>query len=73
MGLRLAEGIDPEAMAIRFCLAGVVDWSRIDRLVATGHLMRNGSRIALTESGRLLLDHILGEIAVVEPRALAVA
>lgn len=73
MGLRLAEGIDPEAMAIRFCLAGVVDWSRIDRLVASGHLMRNGSRIALTASGRLLLDHILGEIAVVEPRALAVA
>lgn len=73
MGLRLVEGIDPEAIAMRFGLPGVVDWARADRLVASGHLTRNGSRIALTASGRLLLDHILGEIAAVEPRALAVA
>ena len=73
MGLRLVEGIDPEAIAMRFGLPGVVDWARADRLVASGHLERNGRCIALTASGRLLLDHILGEIAVVEPRALAVA
>lgn len=73
MGLRLADGIDPEAIAMRFGLAGVVDWSRIERLVASGHLERTGRCIALTASGRLLLDYILGEIAAVEPRALAVA
>ena len=73
MGLRLAEGVDVEAIAERFGLPDVVDWSRVERLVGSGHLAREGSRIALTPRGRLLLDHILGEIAAVaEPRALAV-
>jgi hypothetical protein len=35
--------------------------------------MRDGGRIALTARGRLLLDHVLGEIALVEPMASAVA
>ena len=73
MGLRLAEGIDAAYLAERFGLPEVVDWTRVDRLVSTGHLTRDGSRIALTAGGRLLLDHILGEIAAAEPRALAVA
>jgi oxygen-independent coproporphyrinogen-3 oxidase len=77
MGLRLREGIDPQAIADRFGLSSVVDWSRIDRLLASGHLARSGGRIALTASGRLLLDHILGEIAAPEeaasPTVLAVA
>ncbi|MFL6760854.1 radical SAM family heme chaperone HemW [Sphingomonas sp.] len=73
MGLRLREGIDAQATADRFGLPGIVDWSRVDRLVASGHLTRDHTRIALTARGRLLLDHILGEIALVfEPRALAV-
>ena len=73
MGLRLSEGIDPHQIANRFGLAEIVDWNRIERLVGSGHLTRNGTRIALTAQGRLLLDHILGEIAgVAEPRALAV-
>jgi len=63
MGLRLSEGIDAEALAGRFGLDRLVDWPRIDRLVGTGHLVRDGGRIALTSRGRLLLDHILGEIA----------
>lgn len=71
-GLRLAEGVDGAALGERF---GVhfLEWERVDRLVESGHLTRNGSRVALTARGRLLLDHILGEIAVPEPRALAVA
>ena len=73
MGLRLAEGIDPGSIAARFGMDSVVDWNRVDRLAGSGHIVRNGSHIALTSSGRLLLDHILGEIAVSEPRALAVA
>jgi oxygen-independent coproporphyrinogen-3 oxidase len=72
MGLRLTEGVDVEALAARFDLSTIVDWRRVDRLAASGHLSRDGARIALTERGRLLLDHILGEIAVAEPMALAV-
>ena len=73
MGLRLREGVDPDAIAGRFGLPAIVAWSRVERLVDSGHLKREGSRIALTARGRLLLDHILGEIAAVEElRALAV-
>jgi oxygen-independent coproporphyrinogen-3 oxidase len=73
MGLRLGEGIDPNAIAKRFGLPTIVDWARVERLVASGHLTKQGDRIALTATGRLLLDHILGEIALDEPRVLAVA
>jgi len=77
MGLRLREGIDAQAAATRFGFSEIVDWQRVERLVLSGHLKRNGAHIALTAKGRLLLDHILGEIAAppasAEPRALAVA
>ena len=73
MGLRLREGVDVGDINERFGLDSVVDWDRIDRLAESGHLRREGTRIKLTAAGRLLLDHILGEIAAVEPRALAVA
>ncbi len=63
MGLRLTEGIEPEAIAGRFGLSAIVDWASVDRLVASGHLTRDGARIAATPAGRLVLDHILGEIA----------
>ena len=73
MGLRLNEGVDPAAIASRFGLPTIVDWGRVQRLVGSGHLKRDGTRIGLTARGRLLLDHILGEIAAVEEtRALAV-
>ena len=67
MGLRLSEGIDVGAAARRFGLESIVDWSRVDRLVQSGHLSRDGQRIAVTASGRLLLDGILGEIALTAP------
>jgi len=67
MGLRLSEGIDASAIARRFGMSAIVDWRRVDRLVGSGHLVRNGERIAVTGAGRLLLDRILGEIALVEP------
>ena len=63
MGLRLAEGIDAGAIARRFGRETIVDWREVDRLVASGHLVRDGGRIALTGRGRLLLDYILGRIA----------
>jgi oxygen-independent coproporphyrinogen-3 oxidase len=67
MGLRLAEGIDVEAIARRFRLGPIVDWRRVDRLVGSGHLTRDGGRIALTARGCLVLDAILGEIAAPGP------
>ncbi|HEX8840880.1 MAG TPA: radical SAM family heme chaperone HemW [Sphingomicrobium sp.] len=71
MGLRLREGIDAEALARRFGLASIVDWRKVDRLAESGHLSRDGARIAATARGRLLLDAILGEIALAEPKASA--
>jgi oxygen-independent coproporphyrinogen-3 oxidase len=64
MGLRLAEGLDAEAIAGRFGLRSIVDWKRVDRLVESGHLQRDGSVIAATAKGRLVLDRILGEVAL---------
>ena len=72
MGLRLGEGIDADAIAARFGFGRIVDWSRVDALVRSGHLERHGARIRLTADGRLVLDYILGEIAVSNSRALAV-
>jgi len=67
MGLRLREGVDVREIAERFGLESIVDWDRIERLGQSGHLRREGTRIELTPAGRLLLDHILGEIAAAEP------
>jgi putative oxygen-independent coproporphyrinogen III oxidase len=72
MGLRLREGIDADAIAGRFGFGEIVDWSRVDALVRSGHLERQGPRVSLTAAGRLVLDHILGEIAISNSRALAV-
>ena len=62
MGLRLAEGIDPQALRKRFGTR-IVDDQAVDRLVSSGHLERDGSRLRTTTAGRLLLDRVLGEIA----------
>jgi oxygen-independent coproporphyrinogen-3 oxidase len=67
MGLRLSEGVDVEAIAGRFGFETIVDWGKVDRLVASGHLARSGGKIAPTLAGRLLLDHILAEISALEP------
>ena len=62
MGLRLAEGIDLAALEARFGRP-IVDRSAVERLVALDLLIRDETRIATTEAGRLLLDSILAEIA----------
>ena len=64
MGLRLGEGVDVGAVAARFGFDSIVDWAKVEWLVASGHLKRDASRIALTPAGRLLLDHILPEVSV---------
>jgi oxygen-independent coproporphyrinogen-3 oxidase len=63
MGLRLAEGIDPDAIAARFGLARLLDEAAVARLIASGHLERSGATLCTTPPGRLLLDTILGLVA----------
>ncbi len=62
MGLRLAEGIDTAALEARFDRP-IVDQAAVDRLVGHGLLVCDSAHLATTESGRLLLDSILAEIA----------
>ena len=59
MGLRLAEGLDVE----RSGLEPFVNRHAIARLTEQGLLVRDGTRIAATSAGMLLLDAILREIA----------
>ena len=64
MGLRLAEGIDPQSLAARLGVDHLVDDAAVDRVVGHRLLARDGTRLRTTEAGRLLLDSILAEIAV---------
>ena len=63
MGLRLAEGIDPEALERRFEIP-IVDWAAVERYSEAGLLERNGRGIRTTPKGRLVLDSLLAAIAV---------
>jgi oxygen-independent coproporphyrinogen-3 oxidase len=63
MGLRLAEGIDPQALAERLGVDHLVDDEAVARLNKLGLLQSSGTRLSVTPPGRLLLDSILGEIA----------
>ncbi|GAA4005411.1 radical SAM family heme chaperone HemW [Sphingomonas humi] len=67
MGLRLVEGIDPQAICRRFGLDRLLDDRAVARLVASGHLEWMGERLRTTPAGRLLLDHILGQVADPQP------
>ncbi len=62
MGLRLAEGIDVDAIEQRLGVP-LVDRGATERLVASGHLERDQGRLRTSRAGRLVLDHLLGEIA----------
>ena len=59
MGLRLAEGLDVQ----RSGLEPFVNRNAIARLAEQGLLVRDGTRIAATSAGMLLLDAILREIS----------
>ena len=63
MGLRLAEGIDPGALARRLGVERLVDDRAVTNLCAHGLLERQRARLRTTVAGRLLLDSILAEIA----------
>jgi oxygen-independent coproporphyrinogen-3 oxidase len=62
MGLRLSQGIDVAALEQRFNVP-LINWGAAKRLTASGYLERSGQRVAVTPPGRLLLDHLLGELA----------
>lgn len=61
MGLRLSEGIDLE----RFTAIGgrVLDETRVSALAREGLIVRNGSRLAATPKGRLVLERLIVELA----------
>jgi putative oxygen-independent coproporphyrinogen III oxidase len=63
MGLRLAEGIEPDALAMRLGVDRIVEDRAVDRLIGHGLLDREGATLRTTAAGRLLLDSILAEIA----------
>jgi len=72
MGLRLREGVDPLALALRLRL-GTEDLIDSDRLAfheKLGLAWRRGSRIGVTPHGMPVLDALLGELV---PDALAAA
>ena len=61
MGLRLSEGIDLERLA---AIDGrTLDEARIASLVQDGLVARNGTRLAATPKGRLVLDRLIVELA----------
>jgi putative oxygen-independent coproporphyrinogen III oxidase len=63
MGLRLAEGIDTQALEARLGVDRLVDESRVANMQRLGLLERRDARLAVTPAGRLLLDSVLAEIA----------
>ena len=63
MGLRLAEGVDPEALTERVGVDRLVNPAAVERLEALKLVERTPRRLRVTPAGRLLLDRILAEIA----------
>jgi len=61
MGLRLAEGIDPAALAAACGLGAeqVIDQTGLDRLIEAGLVERAGTRLRATPEGWPLLDSVL--------------
>ena len=64
MGLRLTEGIEPEALAARFGFApdDLISPSKRDLYVKLGHLAKDGPRLRVTEQGAPLLEALLAEL-----------
>ncbi len=71
MGLRLAEGIDPAALARRFELepAALLDWQRVALYRDLGLLRHEGERLCITAAGMPVLDALLADLV---PESLAI-
>lgn len=57
MGLRLMEGVDLSKLP-----PNTVDEGQLTSLIDSGHLSRTGSQVKLTDTGRPLLNFILGKL-----------
>ena len=68
MGLRLAEGIDRDAIAGRFGLPadGLLEAGQVALYRANGLLWERDGRLGVTAAGMPLLDALLGEIVAAE-------
>lgn len=66
MGLRLDEGIDRRRLAERFDIRPdrLLDHRKLEQLADQGLLVTDGDRVALSESGMLLLDRVVAELLV---------
>lgn len=63
LGLRLAEGIDLDALADRYGIAPAVRWREVwTRAAEAGLLTIEGPRVRLTRAGRLCSNEIFAEI-----------
>lgn len=64
-GLRLAEGIDLEALRARYGEGGLpsADDPRLAQLTGAGLLIRDGTRLALTRRGRLVSNEVLERLS----------
>jgi putative oxygen-independent coproporphyrinogen III oxidase len=64
MGLRLAEGINLAAMAIRFGLGphDLINPAALQRQIALGLMWQDGVQIGVAPDGRALLDALLAEV-----------
>lgn len=64
MGLRLAEGIDPAALALRFSLpeTDLIDPAKCAFYTAQGLLRQQAGRLIVTGEGMPLLDGLLAEL-----------
>ena len=68
MGLRLREGIDPAALAVRFGLSNeaLINPAKLQFYIAQGLAWQNDQRIGVTPEGMPLLDGLLGELVAAE-------
>ena len=64
MGLRLAEGIDPAALATRFALlpTDLIDPKAVARYAAQGLVETDGTRLTVTETGMPVLNALIAEL-----------
>lgn len=63
LGLRLSDGIDPQAIARRFSVRFSPDFDLLcEKMAAEGLMRRVGPRVALTDRGFLVSNYVIGAL-----------